>query len=347
MRLPAHPRGLRRATFCLALMAIGPAAAARSEPALPLPRIEIDRADLVSIAAIDPMHVIDDDFARLRDPALWQGLSVQRIGLREGDTAWRLWRIVNRTRRTGPLWVIPHDNENATFAAAVDAVRSWGGAAIVVDTGAIDQGYAARFNADVGAGTPIDPNRHFRADRPLYAGVVLDDLKSGLRPIIALHTNARGFDPRLPACPGRARGTPGSGDIAIGLCSNRFSPRPSRRAAWPFDDDDTLVLTPYLAGATPDRGYCLGPMAAADFNLVFERVAQSDGSLSNYAAEHDLPYLNFETRDLGNGLAGVAQARGRLIAMIDTMMERCAPIEGLSLDPAATAKDRRAGRRRR
>lgn len=320
----------------------GAATASTGDPPIitaPLPLALPDADATVAVAAIDPLQVDDDDFIRHRDPALWAGLSVQRIGFREGEAGWRFWRIVNPRKPAGPLWVVTHDNENATFAAALDGVRSWGGVAIVVDTQAADSGYAARFNRDSGGAKPIDPNRNFREAQPLYAARVLRDLVSSDGLIVALHTNAAGFDPALKPCPGQPRSN-GSGDISVRLCTSRFSPRSAARPVWPFDTEDTLALVPHLAGGDPFGGFCARQLAALDFNIVYERVGQSDGSLSNYAAQHGIDYINFETRDLGDGAPGIAQGRDRLVRMIDRMMDRCAPIGGLALHPEAQRRRR-------
>ncbi len=287
-----------------------------------------------TVAAVDPMTLDDDDFARQRDPAIWQGLSVQRIGFREGQAGWRLWRIVNRKHPAGPLWVVPHDDENATFAAAIDAVRSWGGVVMVVDAQARDTSYGARFNRDSGSQRAIDPNRNFREGLPVYRSQMLHDLLPAPRLIVALHANAPGAEPDLPRCPGEVTSPGGSGDISIALCTTRFTPRRSKYRRWPFDDDDTLALIPHLLDARiPTSGWCSAPLARNDFNLVYESVGYSDGSLSNYAVQHGLDYINFETRDRGNDMASINEGRDRLTAMIDRMMDRCAPIAGLALRP--------------
>jgi hypothetical protein len=281
------------------------------------------------VATVDPMGVQDDDFARNRDPAIWSGLSVQRLAFSEGAAMWHLWRIANVARPDGPLWVVTHDNENATFAAALSAVRNWGGVAMVVDTDASDTQYSARFNRDVEGGWPIDPNRNFRDDRPLYVSHMLADLGPGPRLIVALHTNAPGFAPALASC--SPAPLAGGGDISIKLCNDRFQPSASHRQQWPFDDEDSLALVPYLATADRGTAYCGNRLAAADFNLVFERVAKSDGSLSNYAAQHGLRYINFETRERGSDPAGIAAARDRLTYMIDNMMGKCSDMPGIQL----------------
>lgn len=325
---------VRLAWLIAATLGLAAPAAARDTvaPQLPAPMLSGDD-DQTATAAIDPLTVDDDDFARARDPGLWRDLRVERLGLREGGMGWRLWRIVNRARASGPLWVVTHDDENATFAAALFAVRSWGGVVMVVDTGARDIGYGARFNRD-GDGLQIDPNRNFRATTPLYARSMLRDLGAEPRLIVALHANAPGYDPALPRCPGEPLLRGGSGDMSVALCTARMTPRRSLARGWPFDDDDTLALLPHLAtDADRTRGWCSGPLARADFNMVYEHVGYSDGSLSNYAVLRGLDYINFETRDRGNGLAALIDGRSRLLTMIDRAMTLCAPIAGVTLRP--------------
>ncbi|WP_374134849.1 hypothetical protein [Sphingomonas sp.] len=277
---------------------------------------------------VDPLIVADDDFARHRDPALWQGLSVTRIAVEEGPVSWRFFRIVNTAQPAGPLWVVTHDNENATFAAMLIALRSYGGVAIIVDSGARDDDDSARFNWFTG-GRPIDPNRHFDDRNPAYVGAVLGDLAGHQRLIVALHTNEPGFDPALTGC-GGVRGA-GAGNISVRLCSTRWHPVAAPVARWPFDDEDSVALVAYLATKPQGSARCGPALVAAGYNVVFERVARSDGSLSNYAVQHGLAYVNVETRDRGTTAAGIADARGRLIAMIDGVMERCADVPGVSL----------------
>ena len=62
--------------------------------------------------AVDPLTIADDDFARHRDPATWRGLSVSKIEFREERGSWRLFRVANVKNPRGPLWFVPHDNED-------------------------------------------------------------------------------------------------------------------------------------------------------------------------------------------------------------------------------------------
>ncbi|MGL4313240.1 MAG: hypothetical protein ACRCSO_04560 [Sphingomonas sp.] len=316
----------------------GIAAPAAAMSAAPVPRLAdpiIDAAaDAAARARVDPLTINNDDFLRMRDPALWRDLMVERIGFVDGATGWRLWRIANRPRPAGPLWIIPHDDENAAFLAAILAVHSWGGVVMAVDAGARDSGYSARFSEPSQSGERLDPNRVFGAAQPLYTATMLADRLPRQRLIVALHTNARGYDAQLPRCPGEPLVEGGAGDVSMALCTDRMTPRRPAHWRWPFDDDDTLALLPHRADRSPTApGWCEARLAAAGFNLVDERVPFSDGSASNYAVLHDIAYINFETRDRGNDGAGLAEGRQRLIAMIDRAMALCAPVTGVDLHP--------------
>lgn len=270
-------------------------------------------------APVDPLTIQDDDFARHRDARVWRGLAVTKIEFREERGAWRLFRIANVARPRGPLWFVPHDNENAGFEAGLTGVRAYGGVMIVVDSGIAEDG--RRRNAAVDRGGPIDPNRNFRDGTPRYARTVLADVRRGALPIIALHTNSPGFDTSGSRC--NQSDPPGRGDVSIRFCDDVMQPHPSQGRAWPFDDDDSLAYVAYRSGRSPYSAWCGKALALADFNLVFERVSVSDGSLSNYALLRGLPYVNFETQERGIAPASLAESRNRLVAMIDRAMERC------------------------
>jgi hypothetical protein len=269
---------------------------------------------------VDPLAQEDDDFARHRDPAEWRGLEVSRIEFREERAAWRLWRIVNVRHRRGPLWFVPHDNENAGFEAGLEAVRKYGGTLIAVDAGVAEDG--VRMNRAVDYGRPVDPNRNFDSALPGYARRILADLKPGM-PIIALHTNGKGFDTGDSRC--NRSDPPGQGVISIRYCDDVLTPIASQGRAWPWDDDDTVAFATYLTKDSPSAAFCHDAMVAADFNVVQERVVTSDRSLSNYAVLHGLDYLNFETLDRGDSPDGLAEGRKRLVHIIDRALAMCAP----------------------
>lgn len=283
------------------------------------------------VTPVDPLAMASDDFTRLATPALWNGLTVTRVEFRDDRTFWRLYRIVNRRRPAGPLWFVPHDNENAAFQAAVFAVRSYGGEVVVVEEARSIAGPDSRMNGDVDYGRPVDPNRNFRDDTPDYARAILAGYGGPPRLIIALHTNEPGYDSSESRCGQPAPVFTGKGEISVLLCNDTYSPRPSVAARWPFDDTDSVAIVSYLADGAPEDGFCARALAVADANIQFEHVVTSDGSLSNYALFHGWPYVNFETQDRGVTPEGLGDARTRLLAMIDLAMARCAPVEGLGL----------------
>lgn len=271
---------------------------------------------------VDPATVVDMDFERHRDRSTWRSLTVQQIVFRENGANWRLWRIASKAKPRGPLWVVPHDNENAAFAAGLVAVRRWGGVLMAVDSAGDDTGRDARY-VRTDSGERVDPNRIFTAAFPQYVTAMLADLNGRARPIVALHTNSAGFDPSLATCGDPATDREGSGDISALLCNATYTPFPARKRVWPWDDDDSVVIAPYLAAVDPEAGWCVRQLKRGNFNLTLERVGDGDGSLSNYAAARGLAYLNFETRDLGSDPAAIAQARDRMVAMIAAAMKRC------------------------
>jgi hypothetical protein len=269
---------------------------------------------------VDPMTVDDDDFARHRDPLEWKGFKVSRDEFTEWGVKWRLWKIEAAQRREGPLWVVPHDNENAAFEASLVAVRSYGGTVVAVDSGTVAGFDGNRRNWAVTYGAPIDPNRNFRDWFPVYAGAVLESKSKGW-PIIALHSNAAGSSPAELSCSAPLHEI-GNGDISGDRCPAYILSK-SRARAWPFYDEDTAVLIPFFARYGRQSAFCGEALMADDFNLIFERVVRSDGSLSNYALYHGLTYLNFETRNLGATPAALAAGRDRLLNMIVRAMKLC------------------------
>ncbi|RDE05130.1 hypothetical protein [Sphingomonas aracearum] len=311
-----------RAALLALLLAAVPAAAQVPPP--PVQKI---------VTAVDPLTIELDDFRRLADPEIWRDLQVRRIEFREGRTFWRLYRIANTRRPDGPLWLVPHDNENAAFQAAVYAARSYGGVVMAVEEARSLAGPDSRGNGDVAAGGDVDPNRNFRPDTPDFAGAMLADLGNPARLSVALHTNDPGYDAAGSSClPPESGEETGKGTISVLLCNDLYMPRRSIAGRWPFDDTDSVAIVSYLGERSPFSGFCARPLSDADFNIMFEHVVTSDGSASNFAVFRGLPYVNLETQERGVAPDQLGEARSRLLAMIDTVMARCAVIPRLSLD---------------
>ena len=214
----------------------------------------------IVVATVDPLSVDDDDFARHRDPADWTGLKVEDIAFDEERARWHLFRITKPGHADGPLWFVPHDNENAGFEAGLIAVRRYGGTMIAVDSD------GKRRNSEVAFGPSIDPNRNFHDGLPRYPSQVLASLNRGGWPIIALHTNAKGYDPTDSACP-KIGDISGSGIISIRYCDATLQPSASKGQAYPFDDDDTVAFATYLATQRPEDAFCANQMVAVDYNV--------------------------------------------------------------------------------
>jgi hypothetical protein len=299
------------------------------------------------VTPVDPLTMGTDDFTRLADPALWDGLTVNRIEFRDDRAFWRLYRIDNVRKPAGPLWFVPHDNENAAFQAAIYAVRAYGGQVIAVEEARSLAGPDSRMNGDVAYGKSIDPNRNFRAETPNYANEILAGLGAPARLIVALHTNEAGYDSSASTCGPQLPAYTGKGEISVLLCNDLYMPRRSVYENWPFDDTDSVAIVSYPGSGGPGDGYCVQALADADMNIMLERVMTSDGSLSNFALFNGLPYVNLETQDRGVTPAGLGDARSRLLAMIGIVMDRCAPIEGLKLRPPRAPEPIRSGKRKK
>jgi len=204
------------------------------------------------------------------------------------------------TGRRGPLFVLPHDDEDAALTTAAWALGRYGGAATVVESG------GRRL---VGG---IDPNRNFDADR-LDCGkqggrsdrFVAAMLSPGGRPIVALHTNARG-----------AARTGGAGSVSIRAPYAGATAFPSASATGGLASEDAMVILASRRGADDQRIRRLAQrLNAAGVNVLVERVdtARTDCSLSHYAVANNLNYANVEAPD-GDG----ATQREILQILMDT-----------------------------
>jgi len=205
----------------------------------------------------------------LSDPALCLGI------VRVDGTAgpWSLLVVANRAR-SGPRWVLPHDDEQSAFEGGVEAVRRYGGVLVAVESG------------ETRLWRGVDPNRVFgsgacgrgRAD-PAYTAAVLAHLDRRF-PIVALHSNERRGGTISMARPYR------------GAEAFRAATDASRPAGAPRRDDDTMII---LAGRSPPtEGAARASIAwftGRGVNVLYETVqpGRSDCSLSNHAVLTGLP----------------------------------------------------------
>ena len=245
----------------------------------------------------------DDDIQRhAGDANYFKDIQIDERIVSENGFVWHLLRFKSTVRPVGPLWMVPHDDENAAFEGAITALKRHGGVAVVVNSG---PGSARRQAGEgiCGVRTDVvascDPNRNFSASSPKFTDAFLSQKPAG-QPVIALHTNSPGFS---------GDGHGGNGEITMldvaAFKRGKIQPRSGGYFAVKPTADmanyDTLALTAYLAQNDKPAGpaiACRNAMTKAGVHFWHERVGQSDGSMSNYLAiKHpDIAYLNAESR---------------------------------------------------
>ncbi len=274
------------------------------------------------------LQAVDDDVARNSVVAgYFDGIEISEIRVSENGFTWHLIRFRDPARPDGPLWIVPHDDENAAFDAMIAAIREHGGVGI-----AVNSGHEAR-RAQAGRGecgvprravTACDPNRNFDSRTPLFTSAFLDQRPAG-QPVIALHTNSPGFagdghggsgDTTILDRPAWRRGVPAPRNGGV-LATN---PQPD------MANYDTLGLAAFPARQgrpAPAADRCGAAIAQGGIHFWHEPVRASDGSMSNYLALNrpEIRYFNAESRAEHD--PAVATARHRRI--ITAFLRNCTP----------------------
>lgn len=261
----------------------------------------------------------NDDIERHHaEPGYFDGVSIAEARFSENGFDWHLLRFTNAAKPDGPLWVVPHDDENAAFDAMIAGLRTYGGIAIAINTGRASsrrqagQGLCGVHRTVTSA---CDPNRNFDARAPLFTSAFLDAWKPG-RPIIALHSNGNGFG---------GDGVGGRGNITL-LDIRAYAARRGKlrrdghygnKSVATLNDPDIFAILPYRArsGISNAETACRGSLNSRGVNVWHERVGKSDGSLSNYIARNrpEIAYVNFEA-ERGADLSAGAEAQRLMIA---------------------------------
>lgn len=272
---------------------------------------------------------VDDDVARnIAREHFFDGLNIREMRFSENGFDWHLLRFASVDKPDGPIWVVPHDDENAAFDAMISAVHTYGGTAIAVNSG---PGSARRQSGDGNCGvrqgrvTSCDPNRNFGAQTPIFTAAFVGLFQPD-QPVIALHTNSVGFS---------GDGASGRGDITIYdraafMRGDIKAARNGQLAVDPLPEmanPDTFALSAFVeaSGAPPAKDIACGnAMARSGVHFWHEPVRASDGSLSNYLILNrpDIAYVNAESRlevDL-------ALAASRHAIMIKAYLEKCAAL---------------------
>lgn len=275
------------------------------------------------LAVADIATLQDDDLIRHEAHTdFLANITVSELRFSEAGFDWHLLRFVNAAKPVGPLWVVPHDDENAAFESAIAALKTHGGVAVVVNSGAGSSRLQSGHGTCGGRKTVVsrcDPNRNFSAATPLFTNAHLDQRAPG-QPVIALHTNTPGFGP-------------GKGTITIldAAAANTGKIRPRKNgyfgSAGPalLKDHDTYAIIPFVAPKTQEYDMqCRSALVQAGVHVWHEAVGKSDGSLSNYVVlkKVDMAYVNMESRrevDLA-----IASQRHQL--MVDAYLKGCRPL---------------------
>lgn len=276
---------------------------------------ELEKADIAKVS--------DDDLARhATDLSFLDGLVLSDTRFSEEGFNWHLLRFVNASKPTGPLWVVPHDDENAAFDSAIAALKSYGGVAIIVNSGP-GSSRMQQGRGTCGGRQPLlsrcDPNRNFSRATPLFTDAHLSQLSAG-QPVIALHTNSPGF--------GAGKGEITILDAAAAASKGKIRPRKNGYfgGAGPvtLKDYDSYAIIPFVAPKIQEYDVrCRKALIQAGVHIWHEPVGESDGSLSNYAIleKADIVYVNMESRREAN--LTVASERHRL--MVDAYLKGCGP----------------------
>jgi hypothetical protein len=270
-------------------------------------------------SSANQLKSVDDDIERHDDkPGYFDGIAISEYRFAENGFNWHLIRFASTVKPDGPLWMVPHDDENAAFDAMIAAVKEHGGVGIAVNSGPgslrrqAGNGVCGVRPAKV---TSCDPNRNFDTSTKLFTSAFLSQRPDG-QPVVALHTNAAGFS---------GDGQGGRGEITIiDIAAYQRGERVSRRGgilavnpAVDMANYDTLGLAAYLSrdgGPNQNSIKCGQAIANSGIHFWHERVGSSDGSMSNYLALHrpDIAYFNAESRAEAD--SAVAAARhGKMI----------------------------------
>ncbi len=268
---------------------------------------------------VDVAAVADDDIARHRaEPAYLAGIEVAERRFAERGFRWHVLRFTNIAKPEGPLWVVPHDDENAAFEGAIVALKLHGGTMLAINSGPGSLRRQAGYGVCGVQSAKVrscDPNRNFDNKTPVFTKAFLDERREG-QPIIALHTNGAGAAGDFSLLD--------IGAYAEGRIVLRDGAYPAINPTPQMDNHDTLGLI-----AFPDRDgkpnaaniACRNALNAAGIHFWHERVAKSDGSLSNYLAlkRPDIAYFNAESREE----VELSVSAARHIVMIDAYLNGC------------------------
>ena len=214
-------------------------------------------------------------------------LCLTNLILSENGADWRM-SIIRNTGLPGPLWFVPHDEEDVAFTAAVYAVERYGGVVVAVENNGrrlVD----GRDPNRIFATTPfaVDACDGARAPTPLYTSAILQEWDRSF-PIIGLHNNWDGF----------VEGG-GAGTISVLRQDDKMIPFASPDAVGRFADEDTIVM---LVSTRPPADDDDGRRTIDWFNtlgvhVIYRYVTPGNNgcTIADYLTLNQLgPYFNLE-----------------------------------------------------
>ncbi|MGB5831189.1 MAG: hypothetical protein WBG92_04270 [Thiohalocapsa sp.] len=251
----------------------------------------LSKSSMTISACMDPSEAASKDIRRNLSVIRGSPLCYRRQEVREGAFRWVLHILENRKSPDGPFWVLPHDNEDTAFDAAVYAVMTYGGGLLAVDSA----GQRRMLGQDPNRNFSVSQAesrlcRHQRRSAPGYTAAVLGHFKGRRGPYLALHNNHNGW-----------QGNGGRGTISVFRDTAVLQGFPAGRTGGALRDEDNLVFvaSPRPLSTDPATRRRISDLNAAGLNVVHKRVdARSfDCSLSDYVARHRLgDYYNIEAQ---------------------------------------------------
>ncbi len=222
----------------------------------------------------------DGDFSRNAAVLSGNGFCIAEETFKERRRTWTIATI--KTSRPGPLFAVMHDDEDLSFDTAVEALKTYGGTLVAVETG-------GRRNMD-----GIDPNRNFSADgigckklgkdaAPKYSEFFQNLFDPG-QPIIALHNNT-----------GERISTGGLGHVSMADVPKSMQVHESNDPNGLLAGERALVLMTSIVPVTTTAEARAADLSTKGINAVVEGVREEKGdcSLSNYSLLSGHPdYLN-------------------------------------------------------
>ena len=299
-------------------------------------------SDLNKCVSPEDLHDRDGDVHRNLAKLVSDDLCLMQDVFTEGRLRWVLQIIQHKVYPDRWFWFVPHDNENDAFDTAVHAVKKYGGTIVAVETGGnrFNGSQDPNYNFDAGTGLKC---RKQVAPSATYTKRVLRWWKPG-RPIVALHTNDRGYE---------GDGRDGVGKISMAKPLPGMFPFKAKAAPLGKSPDDTLIFVASTARPEADAGLreFVARLNQKGVNVLYEPVspAKNDCSLSNYAALKGIrDYFNVEVVQTD----GASQQR-----IVDILLdvwpdggigalEKSPPLSAQpeSASPGRTSRSARAGR---